>query len=119
MYFQYDKKKLFNRTLSSLLKWKKKGNILSKKNNDKSKISYIEHKNFSGYKKVNLYKTKKKQYGDKLTFIQAFRVINIVRKKIIGPFSHERASYLPKKNYFWQLYFNLKVLFFSMKICCH
>jgi hypothetical protein len=116
MYFQYDKKKLFNRTLSSLLKWKKEGSVVYKKYQDKPKITYVKYKNFSKYKNINLHKIKKKQCEGKFTFLQAFTIINILRKKIIRSFSNGRASYLLKKNYFWQLYFKLKVLFFSMKM---
>lgn len=119
MKFFQNEKNVFNRTLSSVLKWKKKDIILHKKK--KKKIHFlVEHlkiqknKNLLKYKKINLNEIPKKKKN--ITFSQAFTIINKIRKKITGSYIYKDSILIPTNYFFWRLYYNLKILFFLIKV---
>lgn len=115
-----NEKNLFNRTLSSFLKWKKRNTVLFKKSQKKANFlisNYRIHKkkNHLKFKKKNSYEITRKIKGA-VTITQVFNTINKIRKKILNFNWYRCPNDIPTNYFFWHLYFNLKILFFSIKV---
>ena len=119
--FPEHKRNFFDRSVSSLLKWKKKPK--KRKSDDKNKkfkfnsiTSFYQAKNLSKSKKIISDKKKKLQnFPINLVFLNSFMAINNIRNRIIkNPkfFYKENSN---KKIYFTILFYNIKLFFFFLK----
>lgn len=119
MKFYQNEKNVFNRTLSSVLKWKKKDIVLHKRIKKKAHflVEHLKiHKNMNllKNKNINLNEIPKKKKN--IAFSQAFIIINKIRKKITGSYIYKDSIAIPSNYFFWPLYYNLKILFFLIKV---
>ena len=119
--FPEHKRNFFDRSVSSLLKWKKKpkkrkSDVKIKKFKFNSIKTFYQAKNLSKSKKIISDKKKKLQnFPINLVFLNSFMAINNIRNRIIkNPkfFYKENSN---KKIYFTILFYNIKLFFFFLK----
>ena len=115
------KRNFFDRSISSLLKWKKK--LKKRKSDDKNKKfkfnsvkSFYQAKNISKSKKIiSDNKKKLENFSINLVFLNSFMAINNIRNRILknSKFLYEVNS--KKKFFFTILCYNIKLFFFFLK----
>ena len=117
-FFQIKKQEVFNRAISSLLKWKKKKN--SKKYNIKKTKNFSKYQNyhlnfkkkeFTGIIKIgkNFSKKNPQTYSESM-----LKISNLKRKMLKEPFSIKK-KYCLKTSKFRELTFYLDLLFFIFR----
>jgi hypothetical protein len=117
-----DKEVIFDRAISSLLKWKRINNFKKKKNRHIKKNSCFFHKNITRYslnsKKKILCNTKNKIIKKKviLNFGDSEYILNNLRKIILSLNEIGFIKNFFKKIYSTKLFENMKLLFFIMKL---
>ena len=123
MYVEEKGGSIFDRALSSLMKWKIKDNSLKKKKLNRI-IAYPKNYLLKE-KKKNLKKTLYKKYDinkivffekTKLTFKESFTIINNLRECIAKKnFINDHIEWSIEK-FFWHFFLNIKFFFFIIKI---
>lgn len=119
--FPEHKRNFFDRSISSLLKWKKK--LKKRKSDDKNKKfkfnsikSFYQAKNLSKSKKIISDKKKKlKNFPINLVFLNSFMAINNIRNRIIKNSKSLFKENSNKKIFFTILYYNIKLFFYFLK----
>jgi len=119
--FPENKRNFFDRSISSLLKWKKK--LKKRKSDDKNKKfkfnsikSFYQDKNLSKSKKmINDKKKKLQKFPLNLVFLNSFMAINNIRNRLIKNSKSPYKENSTKKIFFTILYYNIKLFFYFFK----
>jgi hypothetical protein len=119
--FPDHKRNFLDRSISSLLKWKKK--LKKRKSDDKNKKfkfnsikSFYQIKNLSKSKKIISDKKKKLQkFPLNLVFLNSFMAINNIRNRLIKNSKYPLKENSTKKIFFTILYYNIKLFFYFFK----
>jgi len=118
---QSKKKNLFNRSISSLLKWKIKKEdkklVLKKKNQPFYPYIFFNDRNLLDYTNNIIQKIKKLPIKKThMTFLNSFLVINNVRKNILSKQQLPKGYFSSAKNIsLGKLHTNIIILFFLIK----